>query len=71
MSERRFLDLQCGECGTIYLDIPPDAEEGTTVHCSNCQKKLGTWGDMQDQFNAATYNGTGSYELKDGRIREN
>ena len=68
-----YLDhkLECETCGTIYLNIPKGAGERTPIHCSTCDRYLGTWGELQNDFLAQTRNGNGTFELKDGRVREN
>jgi len=67
---RKQLDdkLDCKKCGMIALDIPDGARESTPIHCSKCGDYLGTWGDLQDNFDDQTTGG--SYDLKDGQIIE-
>lgn len=60
--------LDCKSCGTILLDIPDDATEGTAIHCSQCGGYIGDWGELQDDF--LKQSGHGAFELKDGRITE-
>lgn len=57
-------------CGTIYLAIPDDARENTPIHCSTCNRYLGTWGELQDDCIGQTVGTDGIVELKDGRIKE-
>ncbi|TKT79026.1 hypothetical protein [Aquamicrobium sp. LC103] len=60
--------LDCKTCGTIYLDIPEGAKDGTPIHCSTCGGYLGTWGELQDDF--AEQSDSGVFDLKRGQIIE-
>ncbi|MCG6115121.1 MAG: hypothetical protein MEQ84_07965 [Mesorhizobium sp.] len=60
--------LDCKRCGTITLDIPDDATDDTPIHCSLCHDFIGTWGELQDDFNRQA--GRGVFDLKDGQIEE-
>lgn len=62
--------LECKSCGTIYMDIPRDAREDTTIHCSTCHGYLGRWGELQNDLYRQIVDSHGAFELKDGRIRE-
>ncbi len=59
--------LQCSNCGTIYLDIPEDATESTIVTCSKCTLRLGTWGELQDEYFRQA--GSGVFEIRSGRFK--
>lgn len=65
----KFLNdkLECPQCGTITLEIPDNAKENTPIHCSHCDRLLGTWGELQDNF--YTQMGDGVFEVKDGRFK--
>lgn len=66
---RKLLDdkLDCKACGTIQMDIPPDATETTPIHCSNCGVYLGKWGELQDNF-AQQISGSDILDLNQGTI---
>lgn len=66
MPKRLDDKLDCKKCGVIALDIPDDARESTPIHCSKCGGYLGTWGDLQDNFDDQATGG--SFDLKDGQI---
>lgn len=58
--------LECPDCGTITLDIPDDAVETSQIHCSQCKKYLGEWGDLQDSFSRQA--GAGVFDVSLGRF---
>ncbi|TPK65517.1 hypothetical protein FJ546_10010 [Mesorhizobium sp. B2-4-19] len=65
-----FLDhlLECPHCKTIRLRIPKDATWETPITCSDCGKFLGTWGELQEDFeNQGGLHG--AFTLDDGRIK--
>ncbi|MGY6707560.1 MAG: hypothetical protein ACXIVF_04460 [Rhizobiaceae bacterium] len=66
MSKRLNEKLDCKRCGVIALEIPDDARESTPIHCSQCGDYLGTWGELQDNFEDQATGGT--FDLKDGQI---
>ena len=59
--------LECPVCKTIYLQIPKSAGEDTLIHCSICNRVLGAWGDLQDDF--ALQDDAEAYSLEKGRIK--
>ena len=59
--------LECATCGTVLLDIPPDADEFTPVQCVKCRSFLGTWGEIQNEFFRQF--GSGIFEMAHGRLR--
>jgi hypothetical protein len=67
---RKRLDdkLDCKRCGTISLEIPDDAMECTPIHCSKCGGLMGTWGELQDNFDKQA--NVGAFDLEDGNIEE-
>lgn len=58
--------LVCPMCGTTTLDIPDNAEENTGINCSHCQRYLGRWGDLLDDFYMQI--GAGVFDIKEGRF---
>jgi hypothetical protein len=42
--------LECVSCGTILMDLPQDADVFTIIRCAHCQRVLGDWGEIQDEF---------------------
>lgn len=65
----KFLDkeLVCPSCGTIYLRIPADAKGDTVIRCSACNKRLGTWRELEASFNAQGGQ-HGVFDMHDGQI---
>lgn len=64
-----YLDhmLECPYCQTIRLRIPADATPSTPISCSDCGKYLGSWDDIQTDFEQQ--GGTsGAFRLDKGRI---
>jgi hypothetical protein len=70
MTKRLDHKLDCKKCGTIYLDIPEDADDATPISCSTCGTRLGTWGELQHDFYMQARDTTGAFELSDGQIEE-
>jgi len=48
----KFLDhkLECPYCLTIRLRIPTDARPDTPIFCDDCGAYLGTWDELQTDF---------------------
>ncbi|CDX21535.1 conserved hypothetical protein [Mesorhizobium sp. ORS 3324] len=66
-----YLDqlLECPFCGTIRLRIPADAEPSTVIRCDDCGKYLGTWDELQTDFERQ--GGLhGVFRLDKGRIKK-
>ena len=68
MGKRLDDKLDCKRCGTIALEIPDDAVESTPIHCSGCGDYMGTWGELQDNFDKQV--NVGAFDLEDGNIKE-
>ncbi|WP_292321944.1 hypothetical protein [Mesorhizobium sp.] len=67
----KYLDhkLECPFCGTIRLMIPADAIPTTPITCAECGKYLGTWDELQTDFERQ--GGTdGVFRLNKGRIKK-
>lgn len=67
----KFLDhkLECPFCGIIRLQIPADAQPATPISCTECGKYLGTWDELQTDFESQ--GGTdGVFRLDKGRIQK-
>ena len=47
MTQRLDHKLDCPECGTVSLEIPPDATETTEIRCSKCGAVLGVFATLQ------------------------
>lgn len=64
-----YLDhlLECPFCGTIRLQIPSDAQPSTPIGCADCGQYLGTWDDLQTDFESQGGN-DGIFRLDKGRI---
>ncbi|TPK75331.1 hypothetical protein FKO01_10590 [Mesorhizobium sp. B2-3-3] len=61
--------LECPFCGTIRLRIPSDAQPLTPITCADCGKYLGTWDELQTDFELQ--GGTdGVFRLDKGRIKK-
>lgn len=58
--------LDCKSCGTIYLDVPEDATGDSVIHCSSCNRPLGTWNELQRDFYQQS--GQGVFHLHGGQI---
>ena len=70
MGKRLNHKLDCKDCGTIYLDIPDDADDDTPIRCSTCGAALGTWGSLQDDFLVQTQGTSGAFDLSEGQFEE-
>ncbi|BCG88347.1 hypothetical protein MesoLj113c_44570 [Mesorhizobium sp. 113-3-9] len=60
--------LECPHCLTIRLRIPADAQPDTWIVCSDCGEPLGTWDDLQTDFEKQGGN-AGVFRLDKGRIK--
>lgn len=65
-----YLDhqLECPYCGTIRLNIPPDVTPSSSISCSECGKYLGTWDELQSDFERQG-GADGVFGLDKGRIK--
>ncbi|RUW21762.1 hypothetical protein EN812_31315 [Mesorhizobium sp. M4B.F.Ca.ET.169.01.1.1] len=65
-----YLDhlLECPYCGTIRLNIPADARPSTEIDCAECGQYLGTWDELQTDFEKQG-GSNGVFRLERGRIR--
>jgi len=66
----KYLDhkLECPYCLTIRLRIPEDAGPDTPIFCDDCGKYLGTWDELQTDFEKQGGQ-NGVFHLEKGRIR--
>ncbi|WP_287173793.1 hypothetical protein [Mesorhizobium sp.] len=64
-----YLDqlLECPYCLTIRLRIRADATPDTSIACDDCGKYLGSWDEMQTDFEQQG-GGNGIFKLDKGRI---
>ena len=62
--------LDCKSCGTVYLAIPVDVDDDTSIACSTCGAWLGTWGVLRRDFDDQVQFTTGAFDLSDGQIDE-
>jgi len=60
--------LECPHCLTVRLRIPADAQPDTWIVCSDCGEPLGTWDDLQTDFEKQGGN-AGVFRLDKGRIK--
>jgi transcription elongation factor Elf1 len=67
MSEKLDHLLECPDCGTINLDIPRNVKSDTPIHCSICGNTLGTWAELERDFDKQGGQ-HGVFELKEGQI---
>ena len=67
MAQRLDHELDCPDCGTIYLAIPDNVTVDTPIACSTCRKLLGTWGDLERSFNKQGGQ-NGIFDMHDGQI---
>jgi hypothetical protein len=65
-----YLDhqLECPYCLTIRLRIPVDATPSTQIVCDDCGQYLGTWDELQTDFERQGGN-NGVFRLEKGRIK--
>ncbi|QKC81547.1 hypothetical protein [Mesorhizobium sp. NZP2077] len=70
MSEPQYLNhrLECPYCLTIRLRIPHDARPEAQIACDDCGEYLGTWDELQADFEKQGGN-SGVFRLEKGRIR--
>jgi len=66
-----YLDhlLECPFCGTIRLRIPIDAQPSTLIRCDDCGRVLGTWDELQTDFERQG-GSDGVFRLDRGRIKK-
>lgn len=66
-----YLDhlLECPYCGVIRLQIPKNAQPSTPISCADCGKYLGSWDDLQTDFERQGGN-NGVFRLEKGRIQK-
>jgi hypothetical protein len=69
-AQGEYLDslLECPCCGTIRLNTPADARPSTSITCAECGKYLGTWDELQADFERQG-GGNGVFRLDKGRIK--
>jgi hypothetical protein len=60
--------LECPYCLRIRLRIPYDARPETQIVCADCGEFLGTWDELQTDFEKQDGN-AGVFRLDKGRIR--
>ncbi len=60
--------LECPYCGTIRLRIPVDVTAATEIKCDDCGAVLGTWAELQDDFEQQGGQ-DGIFRLSKGRIK--
>jgi hypothetical protein len=67
----KYLDhlLECPFCGTIRLRIPVDAQPPTLITCDDCGRVLGTWDELQTDFERQG-GSDGVFRLDKGRIKK-
>ncbi|MBZ9748169.1 hypothetical protein LB516_23305 [Mesorhizobium sp. CO1-1-7] len=67
----KYLDhlLECPYCGTIRLQIPGDAQPSTPINCAECGQYLGTWDEIQSDFERQGGN-SGAFHIEKGRIQK-
>ena len=66
----KYLDhkLECPYCLTIRLRIPHDVSPETPIVCDDCGQYLGTWDELQTDFEKQGGN-AGVFHIEKGRIR--
>ncbi|MDX8437587.1 hypothetical protein RFN25_29710 [Mesorhizobium abyssinicae] len=66
----KYLDhkLECPYCLTIRLRIPDDARPETPISCDDCGEYLGTWDELQTDFEKQGGQ-NGVFRLEKGRIQ--
>ncbi|MBB6469056.1 hypothetical protein HNQ96_004945 [Aminobacter lissarensis] len=60
--------LECPFCETIRLRIPHDAGPETAITCADCGQFLGTWDDLQSDFEQQG-GMNGIFRIDKGRIK--
>jgi hypothetical protein len=70
MAEEEYLNhrLECPFCLTIKLRIPKKATPSDPIFCSDCGAFLGTWDDLQADFERQGGQ-DGVFRLDKGRIK--
>lgn len=65
-----YLDqlLECPYCRTIRLRIPVDVRPSTAIRCDDCGHYLGTWDELQSNFEQQGGE-DGVFRLDKGRIK--
>jgi hypothetical protein len=68
--EQEFLNhqLECPFCLTIKLRIPTKVKPSDPIRCSDCGEYLGTWDDLQSDFEKQGGQ-DGVFRLDKGRIK--
>jgi uncharacterized Zn finger protein len=46
MSEFK-ITITCTNCGSNDVEVPDDATDESMVTCKNCQKEVGSWGELR------------------------
>ncbi|BCG88293.1 hypothetical protein MesoLj113c_44030 [Mesorhizobium sp. 113-3-9] len=66
----KFLDhkLECPYCLTIRLRIPANADPDTPIFCDDCEAYMGTWDELQADFERQGGQ-NGVFRLNKGRIQ--
>jgi hypothetical protein len=67
MEQKLDHELDCPDCGTLYLDIPQDVTGHTPITCTTCGQSLGNWGELERSFNKQGGQ-NGIFEMRDGQI---
>jgi hypothetical protein len=60
--------LECPYCLTIRLRIPVDARPESEIRCDDCGEYLGTWDELQTDFERQGGH-SGVFRLDKGRIK--
>jgi hypothetical protein len=60
--------LECPYCLTIRLRIPANAQPSTAIRCDDCGRYLGTWDELQADFEQQGGE-EGIFRLDNGRIK--
>jgi hypothetical protein len=66
---QEYLDhqLECPFCHTIRLRIPAGAHQETKIYCEDCGEFLGTWDELQTDFERQGGH-SGVFQLDKGKI---
>lgn len=66
----KFLNhkLECPYCLTVRLRIPADARPDTPIFCDDCGEYLGTWDELQTDFEKQGGN-IGVFQIEKGRFK--
>lgn len=67
---REYLNhlLECPYCLTIRLRIPANVKPSTAISCDDCGRYLGTWDELQADFERQGGE-DGVFRLDKGRIK--